>query len=119
MRLSGTYWYIDECDAGPQIMVRINFVDQRMLSPVREHHCQAHEEQWSKQRKCRCLGVDVKGHEIQKCVAAHLGCKCSKGQSGLVLLEEVEWKVEPDEKEEAPFIAQEVEYVVSLVPQRR
>jgi hypothetical protein len=60
-----TYWNVDECDATPEITIRLQFIHKRMLAPIANHQSQAQLHERDQEHERRSSGVQAvhAGHE--------------------------------------------------------
>lgn len=112
--LANAYRHINQGDAGAEVRIRLVGVDKGVLSPIADHQTQSHEREGPEEDKGRRLAVEaVQG--VQEGVVAELPESRLEAVLRLTLAEKVPRQVEPDQKDEASDVVQEVEDVVTLV----
>jgi len=110
-----TYGHIDEGDARPEVGVRLNLVNESMLSPVASHQSQAHESERDQEHERRRASVDKTVHEVQEDVVTDLASRSLEREIRLASTQEVHRQVEPDQKVEPTDVLRKVPNAVPLV----
>lgn len=110
-----TYRYIDEGDARPEVGVRLNLVNESMLSPVASHQSQAHESERDQEHERRRTGIDKAVHQVQEDIVTDLASRSLKREIRLACTQEVHRQIEPNQKVESTNVLREVPNTVPLV----
>lgn len=90
----GTYRDVDQGDAGAEIGVWFDFVDEGVLAEVADHHSDAHLDEGDDEDEEGWLEL-VPCHEVDEAIGGKLRECGSDCQGGFALSQEVERELEP------------------------
>jgi len=106
--------HVEEGYAAPVVRVWIDVVDEGVLAPISDHEAEAEEEEGENVDEEGWAEV-LTGHEVEEGVVCCFPKGAFEGDGVFFLLEEVEGKIEPDQKVKTTNVVEEVWEGVSLV----